>query len=106
MVSGLYLFGETTMPQQTAGTTGARVLPYNPKRKSWFIRHTGTTDTVHLQMTGANSVRTTTSDISLGAGSGVGMNLNDDGVEQVQAEWSVITVSGNVTITVFESVER
>jgi hypothetical protein len=91
------------MPQVTVTTSGSEILPYNSYRKSVSFHNIDTANFIFIENMPPNGITTGNAGIRLGPNDKVTYNLLDDGVEQVQGQWSAIANTGSNTLLVKET---
>lgn len=91
------------MPQFSIAQTGINVAIANSYRKSISFQHIGTANFIFLDNGDEKGLTTSNASLRIGAGASVAFSIRDDGVEQVQDEWSAISDTGTNTLLVKET---
>jgi hypothetical protein len=91
------------MPQYSIGTTGTLVAQRNAFRKSISFQHIGTANFIYLDNMNATGITTSNASIRLGSNGSATFNVQEDGEEQVQDDWSAVSDTGTNTLLVKET---
>lgn len=93
------------MSSSLLSVTAAEVISQNRLRKSFVIGNEDTSIAVFLKLESPSSttVSATDHDHRLGPGSGLTINIQQDGLEAVKGRWTGVAASGTPRISFFET---
>ncbi len=93
------------MASRTVANTASELILRNRLRKSWIVQNEDSSIDCFIKREdgAALTVSTTDHDHRLSAGGLITLNQQQDGVDAVQARWTIVAASGTPRISLFET---